>query len=190
LSPSKAGAWFASDNFPCDCSGGVHRETRETRENRIEMRRSVFPGLAYFAYFAVSLPAREQSRFGENPKTEIRVPVGELESRRAGGRRSATVHGPDARPKLEVEPPHEPKGSRTGILPVAGASSPSFVHGQDARGDRQDACPTTERRFRDSRRKEFVRGILSPTLSPLVPRGEREPARSGGASELRPKSGC
>ena len=38
-------------------------------------------------------------------------------------------------------PPHEPKGSRTGILPVAGASSPSFVRGQDALGDRQDACP-------------------------------------------------
>ena len=40
-----------------DWSGGINRETRETRENRMEMRRSAFPRLAYFAYFAVPLPA-------------------------------------------------------------------------------------------------------------------------------------
>ncbi len=33
--------------------------------------------------------------------------------------------------------------SRTGIVPVAGASSPSFVRGQDAREDRLEARPPT-----------------------------------------------
>ena len=32
--------------------------------------------------------------------------------------------------------------SRTGFQPVSGASSPSKLHGQDARRDRLEACPT------------------------------------------------
>ena len=42
---------------------------------------------------------------------------------------------------------HEPLDSRTGFQPVSGASSPSFFRGQDARGDRLEACPTTSLQF-------------------------------------------
>src|ERR1035441_4236292 len=65
----------------------------------------------------------------------------------------------------------------------AGAAPPGFA-GVDhtpggGGGGAGPRCPTLmPTRFRGFKRESLVRGILSPALSPLVPRGEREPARS------------
>src|SRR5437867_1673388 len=67
---------------------------------------------------------------------------------------TTSQHGPDSirfmageQVRKEQGAFHEPLDSRTGFQLVSGASSPSSFRGQDARGDRLEACPTTFRRF-------------------------------------------
>jgi len=58
-------------------------------------------------------------------------------------------------------PGREPPDSRTGFQPVSGASSPRFARGQDARGDRLEACPTKPPSFARTRLSALLVQALS-----------------------------
>ena len=70
---------------------------------------------------------------------------------REAGVTSALIHGGTSSVYAVGRPPEgdawkvaieRPPDSETGSQPVAGASNASSIHGQDARGDRLEACPT------------------------------------------------
>src|SRR5664280_2256457 len=84
---------------------------------------------------------------------------------------AARVHGPDARPMLEVEAPHEPLGSagfqtcRIADFQVGSTQDVAPAAGLEIRDTADlEVCATCHRWFRGSRREMFF-GEFSPRLS-------------------------
>jgi hypothetical protein len=134
-----------------------------------------------------------QNAATELPFHEPPLPIPLLRSERRrgcpkGGRGGARVHGPNARPKLEVEATHEPAcsaGWQPALSPtgsrqrVGHAERPQIAN---LRHSRLPVCATGPRRFRGARR-----GYSS--ASSLL--GERAGVRAGQASiRLETQAGC